>query len=67
MGVNDGPAGPPPNHESLSKYGGGITLVVFPLSLVWTTASTVVQGCAVPQWPSLAIYFGWEYTTLYPG
>lgn len=61
--MNDGPVGPPPNHESLSKYGGGITLVVFPLSCL----DNSVYCCAVPQWPSLVICFGWEYTTLYPG
>lgn len=45
--MNDGPVGPPPNHGSLSKYGRGITLVVFPLSCL----DNSVYCCAVPQWP----------------
>lgn len=42
--VKDGPVAPPSNHESLSKYGGGgVTLVVFPLSCL----DNSVQYCAV--------------------
>lgn len=46
--MNDGPVGPPPNHESLSKYGGGITLVVFPLSCLDNSVYCCAGLCSSP-------------------
>ena len=54
-GVKDGPVGPEPNHESLSKYGGGgITLVVWVppfsvdvFSLLCPCLDNSVQCCAI--------------------
>lgn len=48
--MNDGPVGPPPNHESLSKYGGGDNLgglssLFFGQQHVLLCSSPLTQSC----------------------